>query len=217
MKDFDAVIFDMDGVIFDSERTLMSCWGELADKYGISHVKETYLACLGVTRKKTEEIVKAAYGPDFPFEKYWHEAWEIYFDKYGEGRLPVKPGVRGIMQFLKKEGKKIALASSTARPIVLRELGEAGLLESFDEIVTGDMVTHSKPDPEIFLLACEKLSVLPERSYAVEDSFNGIRAAHCGGLRPIMVPDLLAADEEMKGLAEAVLGSLNDVIAYLQA
>ena len=128
----------------------------------------------------------------------------------------MKSGVNEILTFLKDNGKKIALASSTRREVVLAELRDAGVLDFFDEVVTGDMVTKSKPDPEIFLTACEKIGVAPDRCYAIEDSFNGIRSASGGGLHAIMVPDLLPADEEMRGLAETVQDSLHDVIRYLE-
>ena len=85
----------------------------------------------------------------------------------------------------------------------------------FDEIVCGDMVSKSKPDPEIFLKACELLNVEPKESFAIEDSYNGMRAAHAGGLRPIMVPDLAEPTEEMEELAEVILPSLLEVIAYI--
>ena len=89
-----------------------------------------------------------------------------------------------------------------------------GIYHDASEIITGDMVTHSKPHPEIFLLACEKIGVKPENAYAIEDSYNGIRSANAGGLRPIMVPDLRPADDEMKELAEVVLKSLDEVVKY---
>ena len=111
--------------------------------------------------------------------------------------------------------KKIALASSSKKETVIRQLNDAGMLDYFDEIVSGDMVEKSKPEPDIFLKACEKLGVLPQRSYAIEDSFNGIRAAYSGKLKPIMVPDILPADDEMRQKAEAVLDSLIDVADYL--
>jgi HAD superfamily hydrolase (TIGR01509 family) len=129
----------------------------------------------------------------------------------------MKPGVKEILTFLKDNGKKIALASSTRRQTVVNQLRDAGILDYFDEIVTGDMVSRSKPEPDIFLLACEKIGVEPERAYAIEDSYNGIRAASAGKLRPIMVPDLLPSNEEMEGLAETVLSNLIDVTGYLGA
>lgn len=216
MKDFDAVIFDMDGVIFDSERATMNCWLELADKYGIKNMEEPYLACTGTTAQKTREIMLEAYGSDFPYDTYAKEASKMYHDRYDGGRLPMKSGVFSVLDFLKYEDKKIALASSTRRQTVENQLRDAGILSYFDEIITGDMVKHSKPDPEIFLLACDSIHVAPSRSYAIEDSYNGIRSASRGGLRPIMVPDLLPSNSEMEELSEVILNSLDEVTDYLK-
>lgn len=215
MKDFDAVVFDMDGVIFDSERATMDCWIELAEKYSIPDIKTPYYKCIGVNAAMTRKIIFDAYGEDFPYDRYAAEASQMYHDKYDGGRLPVKKGAREILEFLKKNNKKIALASSSRKETVINQLRDAGLLDFFDEIVTGDMVEKSKPEPDIFLKACEKLGILPQRSYAIEDSFNGIRAAYSGKLKPIMVPDILPADDEMRQKAEAVLESLLDVADYL--
>ena len=215
MKDFDAVVFDMDGVIFDSERATMDCWIELAEKYSIPDIKTPYYKCIGVNAAMTRKIIFDAYGEDFQYDRYAAEASRMYHDKYDGGRLPVKKGAREILEFLKKNNKKIALASSSRKETVINQLRDAGLLDFFDEIVTGDMVEKSKPEPDIFLKACEKLGILPQRSYAIEDSFNGIRAAYSGKLKPIMVPDILPADDEMRQKAEAVLESLLDVADYL--
>lgn len=216
MRDFDAVVFDMDGVIFDSEHATLECWMELAEKYAIPDIKTPYYACIGVTMQRTREIMMEAYGPDFPYDAYAREASVMFHEKYDGGRLPMKCGVTEILKFLKEAGVKIALASSTRKETVTRELREAGILSYFDELVCGDMVQRSKPAPDIFLLACEKAGVEPGRAYAIEDSFNGIRAAAAGGLRPIMVPDMLPADAEMRELAEAVLEDLNAVLEYLK-
>ena len=215
MKDFDAVVFDMDGVIFDSERATMLCWLELADKYGIKDMEKPYLACTGTNAAMTRQIMLDAYGEDFPYDEYAHEASRMYHERYDGGRLPMKSGVVEILEYLKNSGKKIALASSTKKKKVISQLQDAGILNYFDEIVTGDMVEKSKPEPDIFLLACEKIGVSPERAYAIEDSYNGIRSAYRGGLRPIMVPDLLPANQEMNELAEAVIDNLENVILYL--
>lgn len=216
MKDFDAVVFDMDGVIFDSERVLLLCWKEMEEKYGIDDIEEVYLKCTGTNYAKTKQIVLDAYGEDFPYEEYAGEASRLFHERYDGGRLPMKSGVREILGFLKKSGKKVALASSSRRQPVLDELQAAGILDYFDEVITGDMVERSKPEPDIFLLACEKLGVTPEKAYAIEDSYNGITAAYRGGLRPIMVPDLLPANEEMRGMTEAVFDCLEEVVAYLR-
>lgn len=212
--EYDAVVFDMDGVIFDSERATMDCWIELADKYGIKNIEEPFLACTGTTMARTREIMLAAFGESFPYDEYAKEASLMYHRKYDGGKLPMKKGVIELLTFLKNEGKKIALASSTRRQTVMSQLKDAGILEFFDVIICGDMVENSKPAPDIFLKACEEIDVFPESAYGIEDSYNGIRAAYAGKLRPIMVPDLLPANDEMERLAEVILENLLEVKEY---
>lgn len=214
--DYEAVVFDMDGVIFDSERVAYECWIKLAKKYGFEEISVPYYKCIGTTGARTREIMMEAYGPDFPYEKFKDEVGRIFKEEYGGGRLPVKVGVKEIFEFLKGEKKKIALASSTKTEILTVELKEAGLYDYFDEIVGGDMIKNSKPHPEIFLLACKKLGVDPKKAVAIEDSYNGIKSAFSGGLMPIMVPDMLPANDEMKELAVAVLDSLIEVKSFLK-
>ena len=212
---YNAVVFDMDGVIFDSERAVMQCWKEVASRHNIPDIEKAILACTGTTMVRTREIMLNLYGADFPYDEYARESSAIFHSRYDGGRLPMKLGVKELLTFLKDRGKKIALASSTRQQVVTDELRDAGIIEYFDRIICGDMVSRSKPAPDIFLKACEELNVSPSDSYAIEDSYNGIRAAHAGGLHPIMVPDLLPADEEMQSLAEIVLPSLTSVIEYL--
>lgn len=212
---YNAVVFDMDGVIFDSERAVMQCWKEVASRHNIPDIEKAILACTGTTMVRTREIMLNLYGADFPYDEYARESSAIFHSRYDGGRLPMKPGVKELLTFLKERGKKIALASSTRQQVVTDELRDAGIIGYFDRIICGDMVSRSKPAPDIFLKACEELNVSPSDSYAIEDSYNGIRAAHAGGLHPIMVPDLLPADEEMQSLAEIVLPSLTSVMEYL--
>lgn len=212
---YEAVVFDMDGVIFDSERAVMNCWLELAQKYDIKDIEKPYFACVGTTMTRTREIMLETYGEDFPYDEYARESSLMYHEKYDGGKLPMKPGVMELLSYLKEKGKKIALASSTRRETVTNQLRWAGIIDYFDVIICGDMVSRSKPAPDIFLKACQELGVSPENTYAIEDSYNGIRAAHAGQLRPIMVPDLLEADDEMRGMAECVCDNLNEVINYL--
>lgn len=212
---YKAVVFDMDGVIFDSERAVMQCWKEVASRHNIPDIEKAILACTGTTMVRTREIMLNLYGADFPYDEYARESSAIFHSRYDGGRLPMKPGVKELLTFLKEHDKKIALASSTRHQVVTDELRDAGVIEYFDRIICGDMVSRSKPAPDIFLKACEELNVSPSDSYAIEDSYNGIRAAHAGGLHPIMVPDLLPADEEMQSLAEIVLPSLTSVMEYL--
>ena len=125
-------------------------------------------------------------------------------------------GAREILADLAARGVPLALASSTEGALVRRELDEAGLLRFFDALVCGDQVRRSKPDPEIFLTAAARLGVEPERCFVIEDSFNGVRAAAAAGMRPLMVPDLLPPDEEMRRLSEAILPDLAAAGRYLR-
>ena len=208
------VIFDMDGVIFDSERAYIAAYKKLAPKYGLNDFEVIHKACMdsiGANRQKTKEIFFAYVGHEFDYLAY-REDVQVELNKHD---YVIKPGVYEIFDWLRETGAKIALASSTREVSVRKSLGKADLVKYFDQIVCGDMVSHSKPHPEIFLKAAEKLQVAPEICYVIEDSFNGIRAAHAAGMHPIMVPDILQPDEEIRGLAEVVLPSLLDVKEYL--
>lgn len=214
-KIYQAVVFDMDGVIFDSERLVIETWKAVAEKYGIASIEQACLACTGLNREATALKMREIYGEEFPYEEYKKEASALFHERYDGGRLPMKPGVKELLAFLKEKGVRIALASSTRSAIVRQELADAGILSYFDEVICGDMVARSKPEPDIFLKACECLQVNPAMAYGIEDSYNGIRAAHAAGLRPLMVPDLCPPTEEMRQLTEAVLPSLHAVKEYL--
>ncbi|MBQ6335663.1 MAG: HAD family phosphatase [Ruminococcus sp.] len=210
------VIFDMDGVIFDSERAYIAAYKKLAPKYGLNDFEVIHRACMdsiGANRQKTKEIFFAYVGHEFDYLAY-REDVQVELNK---NDYVIKPGVYEIFDWLRETGAKIALASSTREVSVRKSLGKADLVKYFDQIVCGDMVSHSKPHPEIFLKAAEKLQVAPETCYVIEDSFNGIRAAHAADMHPIMVPDILQPDEEIRGLAEVVLPSLFEVKEYLSS
>ena len=210
-----AVIFDMDGVIFDSERATYEEWVALAERRGLPDIWTPYRQCIGVNAARTREIMLDFYGADFPYEAYARETSKSYHAKYDGGRLPMKPGVRPLLEALRAKGVWIALASSTRLATVRQQLSDAGLLSYFDRVVGGDMISRSKPAPDIFLAAVEGTDIAPAACAVIEDSYNGIRAASAAGMAPLMVPDMLPADEEMRRLASAVLPDLDAVRALL--
>lgn len=212
----EAVIFDMDGVIFDSETLVMETWEEVARRHQIAHIEKACRKCLGTNAAASKEIFLKHYGQDFPYDDYKKEMSALFHERAAGGKLRQKPGIKELLAFLKEHQIKTAVASSTRREVVCRELEEGGLLQWFDGIICGDMVTKSKPEPEIYVKACEVLRVLPERSYAIEDSYNGIRAAYRAGVKPIMVPDLAEPTEEMEHLAVGIFPSLIYVKEFLE-
>lgn len=216
MKDTFAVVFDMDGVIFDSERLVIACWKPIAQKYHIPDIEEACFECMGINAALTEQKMKERYGEQFPYQEYKAEVSKLFFEQAKDGKLPQKEGIKELLEYLKNRQIKIALASSTRREVVERELKEGGLFDYFDQVVCGDMVQNSKPDPEIFLKACEQLGVNPQSVYAIEDSYNGIRSASRAGMMPIMVVDLAPATDEMRKLAIKVYDSLLQVKEYFK-
>ena len=210
-----AVIFDMDGVIFDTERLAMSLWVQAGKELGIPDLASVYPSVIGTTNVRTYEILRERYGTGFPREAFEQRVRALYFENYDREGLPVKPGVIELLSALSARGIPLALASSTETGTVRRELEDAGFLKYFDVVIGGNMVTHSKPHPEIFLRAAEALGAEPSDCCVIEDSFNGIRAASAAGMHPLMVPDMLQPTEEIRQLAERVFPSLDALRPFL--
>lgn len=206
-----AVIFDMDGIIFDSERLVLECWETLAEKYHLENMREAYLPCIGANDVRTREIMMDYYGPDFAYDRFRKESSVLFHEKVGRNGLPVKKGVRELLEYLKENDIPIGLASSTRLAVVAEELRQAGLYGFFRAVTGGDQLKRSKPEPDIYLMACGKLGVRPEDTYAVEDSYNGIRSSDSAGMMPVMVPDLLPPTEEMRQKSVVVLEDLLQV------
>ena len=220
MKKLEAVIFDMDGVLFDTERMSCECCFEAAKQLGLTLAEEAVYGGCGRNEASLRRHIMETEEPwypngTFPYEKY-RERFMALFQESLERELPIKKGVRELLEYLKEKQIKTAIASSTKGPLVRKHLERTGLSGYFQEIVSGDMVEKSKPEPDIFLEACRRLGTRPENCYVIEDSHNGIRAAYAAGMHPIMVPDLMEVTEEMKSLAEEILGSLCAVQEFLQ-
>ena len=210
-----AVIFDMDGVIFDSERATFLGWKELAEKYGFADLEIPYRQCIGVNAARSREIFLDFYGADFPYDRLCREQSENYHRKYDGGRLPLKLGVRELLEDLARRRLFVAIASSTRTVTVEAQIRDAGLAGYFQRIVGGDQVARSKPEPDIFLEALRGTDIAPGEAVVLEDSFNGIRAAARAGMIPVMVPDMLPPDREMEQLARVILPDLTEVPAFL--
>ena len=212
-----AVIFDMDGVIFDSENLYIDCCVEAADSLGMEDIVETCFRCIGVTVPVTCQILLDTYRDKALVDTFREAAASLFREKYRAGLLAVKPGVQELLEYLKAQGTRIAIASSTRTDIIEKELSDFGLLTFFDRIIGGDQVSRSKPDPDIFLRAAEALKEEPDHCLVIEDSYNGIRAAKAAGMNAIMVPDLLPPDDEMRSLADAIEPSLLHVLDRISA
>lgn len=212
-----AVIFDMDGILFDTERICRDSWAAVAEKNGLPGMEEVFLRCIGLNSNDSRQVLLNAYGEDFDYRGFREQASKCFREYIEKKGLPVMPGAKRLLKWLKENGWIIGLASSSKRESVLSHLEQAGLSDYFSAVTTGDMVEHSKPLPDIYLLACRTLGVRPEEAYAVEDSPNGIRSAHAAGMKALMVPDMIQADEEMRRLSFRIMDDLDQVLEYFKA
>lgn len=211
-----AVVFDMDGLLFDTENLAKISWIECADEMGIQGIEEIYHLFIGLNRADGNALLRKIYGDDFPVLEFRQRATDRFHEKVERDGLPVKMGAGEILKWLKDNHVKTALASSSKRDVIQNHLERVGFTDYFQIIIGGDMVEHSKPEPDIYLKACELLGENPASVAAVEDSPNGIRSSARAGMIPLMVPDLVEPTEELKALFYKSFASLLEVREFLQ-
>lgn len=212
-----AVIFDMDGLMFDTERPSIAYWQEALAEQGFVMTDGMASRIRGRNEEGIEQVLCGLFGPglNYPRAQAAQRARMARLD--GAGLLRAKPGLYELLGWLGQKGIPRAVASSSRRVSVEGHLRTAGVLDAFDAVVTGDDVTRSKPDPEIFLKAAAALGALPGHTLVLEDSPNGVRAGAAGGFMTVMVPDMDPPTPELAALYTAEAGSLHEVLAMLQA
>ncbi|MCM1083463.1 MAG: HAD family hydrolase [Clostridium sp.] len=207
---FKAVVFDMDGVIFDTEKLYRKYQLQEGEKRGIP-AETMHRACERIaggnkhTNKKPFEDIVGRGIDYFEFREHVMENLDRHIRQYG---VDMKEGVAELLPYLKEKGIKIGLATSTAKKRATEYLQAHHIYEYFDQLIFGDMLEHGKPAPDIYLKACEMLQVLPVEAIAVEDSLNGIRSAGAAGMYPVMVIDLIQPNDEIKPYLKKVYHSI---------
>ena len=210
-----AVIFDMDGVIFDTERVYLEIWQSVFEKYGYKMTKELYITVMGTGRKNVIKTFLENFGDDLPIEKMYEEKDNQLFYIIENQGIPLKKGVKELFSMLKEKNYKIALATSAKRDRVEKQIKDKWLKESFDAIVCGDDVEKGKPSPDIFLKAAKEIDVEANDCFVVEDSPAGIKAAFSGGMKGIHAEDLKVADEDILKYCQKSFKDLQEVKKYL--
>jgi HAD superfamily hydrolase (TIGR01509 family) len=210
-QDFDAVLFDMDGLLLDTERLVRDVWRTVAARNGYVLDDAGYMRAIGTTRADTIGILQTLLGPHAPVEVMAIEKQRAVDAAIDGGQLRAKPGIAALLNALRAQRLVHAVATSTARALALKKLALVGHAQDFPLLVGGDQVARGKPAPDLFLRGAELIDVAPARCLVLEDSLNGLRAASAAGMRVIMVPDLVEPDDEARSLAWQILPSLDAV------
>lgn len=211
-KNVKLVIFDMDGLMFDTEMMYLKFAPKAAKKLGYDISEDILKKTIGTNHQWAFEILKSEGFRDFPFKEFWDildEAYSNYFDAEG---VPIKQGLIKFLEHLKKNNVKMAVATSSRREKAERLLTEAKVRDYFSLITCGDEIVNAKPDPEIFLKTADKLKVKYEECLVLEDSLNGIRAAKNANMIPVMIPDMIEPTEEIIKLIYKKYNNLEEVI-----
>ena len=210
-----GAIFDMDGLLIDSERLWQKTWYELAAEMGLT-LADTFPGDMcGTGGEHTRAVIRAYYHVDDP-EALLRACTERVHRLQRKG-VPLKPGVETILRGLRSEGYRIAVASSSPMDMIERNLSTNGVREYFDALTSGSEVAHCKPEPDVVLLAAERLGVPPEACYVFEDSLSGIEAGWRAGCRAVMIPDLIRPTERAREHCFGVYGDLAEAWEHIKA
>lgn len=203
-----GVLFDMDGVILDTEKLYTRFWKEAAEACGYFMTHEMALGMRSLSREIGERQIKSYFGESADYHQIRNKRIELMTAFLNENPVEVKPGIYELLEYLKENNLKKAVATSSPLDRTQKYLSQVGLVESFDELVSGHMVEHGKPAPDIYLYAADKLGLKPEECLVLEDSPSGVLAAYRAGCIPVMVPDQDEPDEETRERVFAVVENL---------
>jgi len=208
---YQAAIFDMDGLLLDTERVCQQAFRGACEFLSIPYIDKAYLAMIGCNGPGIEKIITAGYGHLIDYETLRKE-WMARYNPIVETQaIPVKKGVIELLTWLKENKVPMAVATSTHRELAINKLKLAGLYDYFEHFSTGCEVSHGKPHPEIFLLAAKRLNTTPEYCLAFEDSNNGVRSAMAAKMQVFQIPDLVEPCVEVLALGHTVKNSLQEV------
>lgn len=214
---FTAVIFDMDGLMLDTERLAIPAWQDAKDAVGVDFDMSLLDAMVGRNYQDCRAMILERHGDAFPTDRLM-EAWHVAYDAIVErDGIAIKHGLIGLLDWLEQQDVPKAVATSTRRSRAIPKLAFAGLATRFAALVGGDEVARGKPAPDIFLLAAERLGASPSSCLVLEDSAPGVRAALAAGMTAIMVPDQHAPPPDILAADTLVLPTLEHVHAHLRA
>jgi HAD superfamily hydrolase (TIGR01509 family) len=210
--DIRAIVFDLDGLLIDSERVSKECWAKAGFALGVD-VESLYDHVIGKGTIYSDNYLVSFFGDTFPIKEFRVLKDKLFEDELAAGHVPLQPGAKEVLIAARELHKKTALATGSLRETAQRRLAAHDLASLFDALVFGDEVEKGKPDPALFLLAAERLGVSPEQCLVLEDSIPGVKAAVAAGMRVGMVVDLTSPDDYVMSLGIPVYDSLEQLLA----
>lgn len=212
-----AIIFDMDGLMIDSERVTFECYQERLKDMNLTMDEEFYKTLLGKPIKGIYQRFYDVYGNDFPIETVIQDVHQLMAERFEKEGVPVKKGLVELLHYLKENNYKTIVATSSNRDRVDKILAQAKITEFFDDSICGDEVTKGKPNPEVFLKSCQKLGVNVDEAIVLEDSEAGIQASYDANIKVICIPDMKYPEKQYEDKTFKILKDLTEVTAYLKS
>ena len=211
-----AVLFDMDGLLLDTERLHLQCFADSCRKHGLIPDMEAIHASIGTTWQKTREILEGAYGETFRWDSVRAEWWNLYHKRIAEHPVPVKTGAQKLLSLLSELNIPCIVVTSSSHADAKMHLNSSNLINYFVDVVGGDQVNMGKPDPEPYLEGLRRLNTEASQSWALEDSENGVSSALAAGLQVFQIPDLVQPGKRALEANYTLCTSLHDVLALVQ-
>ena len=211
-----AIIFDMDGLMIDSERVTFECYQEILNGMNLTMDEEFYKTLLGKPLKGIYQRFYDVYGNDFPIEDVIKDVHALMAKRFETEGVPIKTGLKSLLEYLKENNYKTIVATSSNRDRVDTILSQAQITDYFDDSICGDEVTKGKPNPEVFLKSCQKLGVNVDEAIVLEDSEAGIQASYDAGIKVICIPDMKYPEKQYEEKTFKILKDLNGVTEYLK-
>ena len=212
-----AIIFDMDGLMLDSERVTFECYQERLKDMNLTMDEEFYKTLLGKPIKGIYQRFYDVYGNDFPIQNVIQDVHQLMAERFETEGVPVKKGLVELLHYLKDNNYKTIVATSSNRDRVDKILAQAKITEFFDDSICGDEVTKGKPNPEVFLKSCQKLGVNVDEAIVLEDSEAGIQASYDANIKVICIPDMKYPEKQYEEKTFKILKDLTEVTAYLKS
>ena len=212
-----AIIFDMDGLMIDSERVTFECYQERLKDMNLTMDEEFYKTLLGKPIKGIYQRFYDVYGNDFPIENVIQDVHQLMAERFETEGVPVKKGLVELLHYLKDNNYKTIVATSSNRDRVDKILAQAKITEFFDDSICGDEVTKGKPNPEVFLKSCQKLGVNVDEAIVLEDSEAGIQASYDANIKVICIPDMKYPEKQYEEKTFKILKDSTEVTAHLKS